>query len=162
VRLGHRSIGHIAGPPNTSTARDREAGFREALERLGARLDPVLRRSGDYSHREGYRWCIDLLDRPEPPTAIFCGNDVIALGALDGARRRGVAVPEELSIVGFDDIALAAWESFRLTTVRQPLADMATDAVRALIGRVEGTDASPPRRVVFPTELIQRATVAPA
>jgi LacI family transcriptional regulator len=82
---------------------------------------------------------------------------VIALGALDAARRRQVAVPGELSIVGFDDISLAGWESFRLTTVRQPIAHMAHEAARALVARIGGDDA-PPRRVVFPTELIQRAT----
>ena len=86
---------------------------------------------------------------------------MIALGALDAARRRQVAVPGQLSIVGFDDISLAGWESFRLTTVRQPIAHMAHEAARALVARIGGDDG-PPRRVVFPTELIQRATTGPA
>jgi LacI family transcriptional regulator len=160
VTLGHRRIGVISGPPDTSTARDRDAGLQEALARLGVPLDPTLRRSGEYAHHTGHQWCLELLDGPEPPTAIFCGNDVIALGAVDAARRRGVAVPGALSIVGFDDISLAGWESFRLTTVRQPLSEMAHAAVRALVRRMEGDDG-PPRRVVFPTELIQRATTGP-
>jgi LacI family transcriptional regulator len=162
AELGHRRIAHVSGPANTSTARDREAGFRESLDDAGVPLDPELCRVGDYSHRDGYRSCLELLDLPDPPSAIFCGNDVIALGALDAARRRGVAVPDALSIVGFDDIALAGWESFRLSTVRQPLADMALEAVRALVARVEGTADAPPRRIVFPTELIRRATTGPA
>ncbi|HEX7298852.1 MAG TPA: LacI family DNA-binding transcriptional regulator [Solirubrobacteraceae bacterium] len=159
--LGHRRIGLISGPAETSTARDRDAGFAEALARLGVPLHAALRRRGEYAHHTGHQWCLELLDAAEPPTAIFCGNDVIALGAVDAARRRGVAVPGELSIVGFDDISLAGWESFRLTTVRQPLAEMAHAAVAGLVRRIEGGDDDPPRRIVFPTELIQRATTAP-
>ena len=161
VSLGHRRIGLISGPADTSTARDRDAGFEAALDRQGVRLDPELRRRGEYAHHTGHQCCQELLDQPEPPTAIFCGNDVIALGALDAARRRRIAVPGELSLVGFDDISLAGWESFRLTTVRQPLAAMAHAAVRSLVRRIEGDDG-PPRRTVFRTELIQRATTGPA
>jgi LacI family transcriptional regulator len=160
VRLGHTRIGQISGPPDTSTARDRDHGFATALKRLALPRDPALRRAGEYAHRTGYQWCLELLDLPEPPTAIFCGNDVIALGALDAARRRDLSVPEQLSIVGFDDISLAGWESFRLTTVRQPLAQMAHAAVQALVRRIDGDDGEP-RRTVFPTELIQRSTTGP-
>jgi LacI family transcriptional regulator len=160
VSLGHRRIGLISGPADTSTARDRDAGFEAALDRHGVRLDPELRRRGEYAHHTGHQCCQELLDEPAPPTAIFCGNDVIALGALDAARRRRIAVPGELSLIGFDDISLAGWESFRLTTVRQPLAEMAHAAVRALVRRIEGDDG-PPRRTVFRTELIQRATTGP-
>jgi len=159
--LGHERIGVISGPAATSTARDRDAGFAEALRERGIALDSELRRVGEYAHRSGYQWCLELLALPRPPTAIFCGNDVIALGALDAARRRGVAVPERLSIVGFDDISLAGWESFRLTTVRQQLAAMAHEAARTLVWRIDAADDEPPRRSVFPTELIQRATTAP-
>lgn len=163
--LGHRRIAHVAGPPQTSTARDREAGLREGLAAHGLTLDNDLRRFGEYAHHAGYQACLELLDRPDPPTAIFCGNDVLALGALDAARRRGVAVPGRLSIVGFDDIDLAGWESFRLTTVRQPLGEMAREAARALVRRLEaaagGGEQPAPRRTVFPTELIQRATAGP-
>jgi LacI family transcriptional regulator len=161
AQLGHRRIGVIAGPANASTMRARDAGFADALGRIGLTADPALRRVGDFAHHTGYGACLELLDLPEPPTALFCGNDVIALGALDAARRQRVAVPEALSIVGFDDISLAGWESFRLTTIRQPLADMAHEAARTLIWRIEEGGGQPPRRTVFPTELIQRATTAP-
>jgi LacI family transcriptional regulator len=160
--LGHRRIGLINGPADTSTARDREAGFAAELARAGVALDPALRRSGEFTHQTGHQACLELLALPQPPTAIFCGNDVIALGALDAARRRGVAVPGTLSVIGFDDIELAGWASFRLTTVRQPLADMAYEAARRLVRRVEVAGDEPPRRSVHPTELIQRATTAAA
>ena len=159
--LGHRRIGVIAGPANTSTARGRQAGFAEALARRGAPLDPELVRHGDYAHHAGYAACLELLGLPDPPTALFCGNDVIAFGALDAARRRRVPVPERLSIVGFDDVSLAGWEAFRLTTVCQPLADMAGEAARMLIARLEDSPDAPPRRTVFPVELIRRHTAEP-
>jgi LacI family transcriptional regulator len=160
VGLGHRRIGLVSGPADTSTARDRDAGFVAALTRAGIALDPALRRSGDFSHQAGYQACLELLGLPQPPTALFCGNDVIAFGALDAARRRGVAVPDELSVIGFDDIELAGWESFRLTTVRQPLADMAHEAARLLVQRIDAPGDSAPKRSVHPTELIQRSTTA--
>ncbi|HEU4974363.1 MAG TPA: LacI family DNA-binding transcriptional regulator [Baekduia sp.] len=159
--LGHRRIALIAGPANTSTSRDREAGFREALEARGAQLDERLRRAGDYSHQSGYQWCIDLMRLDPPPTAIFCANDVVAFGALDAAKRLGVRVPEDLSILGFDDIEMASWEVFSVTTIRQPLARMAKLAVRMLIERLEGQAEPEPRAVVFPTQLVRRETTAP-
>jgi LacI family transcriptional regulator, galactose operon repressor len=160
--LGHTRVAFIAGPANTSTSRDREAGFREQLRRHGLSLDPSLRRAGEFSHQSGFQWASELMALDEPPTAIFCANDVVAFGALDAARRLRIDVPSELSIVGFDDIPMASWESFSLTTVRQPLTDMARDAARRLIARIEGTDESNPSRVVFPTHLVQRATTARA
>lgn len=161
VGLGHERIGQVSGALTATTTRERDAGFAEALARLGIAPDPGLQRVGDYAHQAGYLGCLELLDLPEPPTAIFCGNDVIALGALDAARRLRVRVPDDLSIVGFDDISLAGWESFRLTTVRQPLAEMAHEAARTLVWRIEEGSDEPPRRIVFPTELIQRATTGP-
>jgi LacI family transcriptional regulator len=159
-RLGHRRIGTIAGPPSTSTGRDRARGFADALRELGLATDPQLQLVAEYSHDSGHDRCLELLDAADPPTAIFCGNDVIALGALDAARARGVAVPDELSIVGFDDIPLARWESFRLTTVRQDLHDLATTAARTLLRRIEEAPG-PARQVVFPTAVIERRTTAP-
>lgn len=159
--LGHRRIAVIAGAADASTTRARHTGFAAALARLGLELDPALVRDGDFAHHSGYTACLDLLNLAEPPTAIFCSNDVIAFGALDAARRRRVPVPERLSIVGFDDVSLAGWESFRLTTVRQPLAEMAHEAARMLIARLGAAGDAPPRRTVFPVELIRRDTAAP-
>jgi LacI family transcriptional regulator len=160
VNLGHERMAFIAGPANTSTSRDRESGFRAELDRRGVPLDPALCRIGEFTHQSGFQWGTELLGLPHPPTAIFCANDVVAFGALDAARRLKVDVPREVSIVGFDDIPMASWEAFSLTTVRQPLTEMARDAARILIARIEGKDESEPSRIIFPTHLVQRSTTA--
>ena len=158
VRLGHTRIAFIGGPANTSTSRGREAGFQAALERHGRSLPPAMTRVGEFTHQSGFQWAMELLNSDEPPTAIFCANDVIAFGALDATRRLQIKVPEQVSIVGFDDIPMAGWEAFALTTVRQQLTEMARDAARLLIARIEDRDAGDPRRIVFPTHLVQRST----
>lgn len=162
LELGHQRIALVTGPENTTTSRDRERGFRELLQASGVEFDEALRRVGQYSHRSGYQWCLELLAAEPRPTAVFAANDVIAFGALDAARRVGVHVPAELSVVGFDDIDMAGWEGFNLTTVRQPLAEMGRAAAKLLIERIAGDDASPPRRRVFPVELVRRGTLAAA
>jgi LacI family transcriptional regulator len=162
VELGHRRIAIITGPENTTTSRDRERGFREELEAFGVQFDETLRRVGQFSHHSGYQWCLDLLAAEARPTAVFAANDVIAFGALDAARRVGVKVPSELSIVGFDDIDMAGWEGFNLTTVRQPLEEMGRAAAKLLIDRIVSEGEAPPRRRVFPVGLVRRETLAPA
>ena len=162
VALGHRRIAVITGPENTTTSRDREQGFKEQLERSGVPLDETLRRVGQFSHASGYQWCLDLLAGEPRPTAVFAANDVIAFGALDAARRVGIRVPDELSIVGFDDIDMAGWEGFSLTTVRQPLAEMGRAASKLLIDRIAGASDDPPQRRVFPVGLVRRETLGPA
>jgi LacI family transcriptional regulator len=139
----------------------REVGFGAALARRGHPLDPELVRRGEFAHRTGHAACLELLALSDPPTALFCGNDVIAFGALDAARRARVPVPERLSVVGFDDVSLAGWEAFRLTTVRQPLAEMAREAARTLVWRLEDAGEAPPQRTVFPVDLIARDTTGP-
>jgi LacI family transcriptional regulator len=159
--LGHTAIAAVMGPQNASTAKTRLAGFRKGLRQHGLELRPALVRTDEFSHQTGYQNALALLESDEPPTAIFCGNDAIAFGVLDAARRLGVDVPEQLSVIGFDDVAMAGWEAFRLTTVRQPLAQMGKEAVRILVDRLEGVAPDKATRRVFPTHLVQRATTAP-
>jgi LacI family transcriptional regulator, galactose operon repressor len=161
LSLGHRRIAYIGGPANTSTNRDRKAGLSETLAAAGHPLNERLLRGGEFTHQCGFQWATELLSFEDPPTAIFCANDVVAFGAIDAARRLQIEVPRRLSIVGFDDIPMAGWESFSLTTVRQPLADMARQAARILIDRIEGGNDAEPNRVVFPTHLVQRTTTGP-
>ncbi len=161
--LGHRRIGLIAGPANTSTSRDREQGIRAALARHGVAFDEALRREGSFTHHSGHQHCSELLRLPQPPSAIVCASDVVAFGALDAAKRLGVSVPGELSVIGYDDLAMAGWEAFALTTVRQPLTQMAKRAVRVLLARLGGAAApdAPPQREIFPPQLVKRETTAP-
>jgi LacI family transcriptional regulator len=158
VELGHRRIGLIGGPASVSTARDRALGFERGLARVGLTVDPELRREGEFTHQSGYQWCLELLRHPDPPTAIFAANDVIAFGVLDAAKRLGVRIPEELSVIGYDDIEMAGWEIFGLTTIRQPLAQMAKTAARMLIERIEHRVDREPARRVFPANLVRRET----
>jgi LacI family transcriptional regulator len=162
VARGHRRIALVGGPENASTAREREAGFRAGLEAAGLPLDPRLRRVGQFSHESGYHWCLELLSLDPRPTAIFAANDVIAFGVLDAARRRGIRVPEELSVVGFDDIDMARWEGFALTTIKQPRAEMARAAAGLLLRRIESDESRPPTARVFPVEAVHRSTLAAA
>jgi len=163
IDLGHRRVALISGPENATTSRDREHGFREGLESGGVELDETLRRVGQFSHHSGYQWGLDLLASRARPTAIFAANDLIAFGALDAARRIGIRVPDDLSVVGFDDVDMAGWEAFNLTTVKQPLGKMGREAVRLLLERISAAgDAAPPHRRTFPVELVRRRTLAAA
>jgi LacI family transcriptional regulator len=159
LELGHRRIGVIRGPSNTSTSRDRFDGLLEVMAEAAVDLDPSLVREGPYSHQSGYQHTRELLRLDEPPTAILCGNDVIAFGAIDAAQSLRVRVPREVSIVGFDDVPMASWEVFQLSTVRQPLDDMARAAARMLAERSEHDgESGPGREQIFATSLVRRAT----
>lgn len=157
--LGHRRIGVIRGPANTSTSRDRHAGLLDALEERAVALEERLVREGPYAHQAGYQNARELLRLPDHPTALVCGNDIIAFGAIDAALSIGLDVPGDVSVVGFDDVPMAAWEVFQLTTVRQPLSDMARTAARLLVERIERTgDIGTGRERLFATSLVRRST----
>ncbi len=157
VELGHRRFGAIFGPPDTSTGRDREAGFRAGLAASGLTLDDELVSHGPFSEANGRIRMLELLGHGKPPSAVFCGSDVIAIGALNAARSMQRNVPEEISVVGFDDIAAAGWNVVDLTTVRQNLPGMADAAAQLLLSRVEDIDRAP-RRVVVPTQFVRRGS----
>jgi LacI family transcriptional regulator len=158
--LGHRRIAVISGPEQYLCSRARVDGYRHALEQAGCAFDTDLVRWGDFRHEGGFQRAMELLDQPDPPTAIFAGSDEQALGVYEAARRRGMAIPGELSVVGFDDLPLARWLPPPLTTVRQPLADMGAMAAEMLTRLIVG-QALPSRRVELATELIVRESTAP-
>ena len=122
--LGHRRIATIGGPEDYLCTRARIDGYRSALERAGIAFDRAPVRHGDFEHEGGFRCGGELLDLDRRPTAIFSCNDQQALGVYEAARRRGLRIPQDLSVVGFDDLPVARWISPPLTTVRQPLAEM--------------------------------------
>ena len=160
--LGHQRIGVISGPANTSTGSGRLAAFRDQLARRGTALHPERVIESEFSIEAGRRGLERLLRAADPPTAVFCANDVIAVGALNHARAAGIRVPEELSVVGFDDIALSGWELTGLTTVRVEHEVLARSGVDQLLSRIEDADL-PIRRTVVPAELVLRGShAAPA
>ncbi|MBO8127131.1 MAG: LacI family DNA-binding transcriptional regulator [Firmicutes bacterium] len=137
VALGHRKIAHLAGPENVTTAKERVAGFRAALALAGINPDDQQVIHGPFSYEFGQAGMAQLLSAGEVPTAVFCANDMIALGALKTCRERGVNVPLEVSICGFDDIFLAEHTDPPLTTVRQPIYEMGQAAVQMLLSRIK-------------------------
>lgn len=159
--LGHRNIGLVMGPRNTSTSRDRTEGALEWLERHGIPRNALPVLYGDYTSEIGYSLTVSLLARDNPVTAIIAGNDTIAMGVLDAAKRRGVHVPGQLSVIGFDDIPLAGSPLLALTTVRQPVESMARITARRLIERMQGDLFSPANHDVLPIQLIQRESTGP-
>ena len=157
--LGHRRIGAIAGPGDYLCSRARIDGYRSALDRAGVPFDPALVRHGDFQHEGGFIHGSALLSLPEPPTAIFSGNDQQAFGVYEAARQRSLRIPQDLSVVGLDDLPVARWVSPPLTTVRQPLAEMGRAAAQMLGELIEGLPLRP-SRVELATELIVRESTA--
>src|SRR5205823_13243198 len=133
LSLGHRRIGAITGPAEWMASTERLNGYRAALSASGVLPAPELVVGSDFSIESGEAAGAALLDLPEPPTAIFGFNDNVAIGVLRAASARGIRVPEELSVVGFDDSEQSAIVSPALTTVRQPLAEMGRMAVSLLL-----------------------------
>ncbi|MFJ7244668.1 LacI family DNA-binding transcriptional regulator [Kitasatospora sp. NPDC098652] len=158
--LGHRRIGLIAGPARMMCSRARADGYRAALDMAGIPYDPRLVREGDFHHEAGHRLGLELLAMPDRPTAVFAGNDLQALGLYEAARELGLRIPEDLSVVGFDDLPLARWVGPPLTTVRQPLTEMAEVATRLVIDLARGTRPGT-RRVDLATSLVERSSTAP-
>lgn len=157
IDAGHRRLAYIAGLPDTSTNRDRYLGFQEVCHEKG-REDPVVMEGGSFTYEAGYSALSRLFDQTDPPDAIFCANDIVAIGALDAARRElGINVPEELSIIGFDDVAMAAWPSYALTTVRQPTNAM-IDATIAETTRLLADRAAATRIRILPGRLVRRGS----
>jgi LacI family transcriptional regulator len=162
LELGHRRFGFVMGPPNTSTTRERLAGARRVIEAHGMPVDEAMILPGTYTHAGGYSGVAQLLALPEPPTAIICGNDTVAIGGLEAARRHGIDVPGKLSLIGFDDIPMSGWAMISLTTVRQPMAEMAATAAARIAERIAAGQTLPPRRDLLPVSLVQRGSTGPA
>lgn len=156
IGQGHRSIGLVAGPDGFRSALERQEGWRDAMRAHGLPCGPELIAGGKYTFETGRDAGAALLSAANPPSAIFASNDVMAAGVLHAARERGMAVPEELSIVGFDDTAIAATIWPPLSTVRWPIRAMARSAAMKLIHPEEAAR----EQSLFLTEFISRASVA--
>ncbi|WP_423791095.1 LacI family DNA-binding transcriptional regulator [Micromonospora cathayae] len=158
--LGHRRIGFIAGPPQLMCSRARMDGYRAALDAAGIAVDDTLIRPGNFYHEAGYAGGTQLLALPDPPTAIFASSDQMALGVYEAVRKRGLRVPDDISVVGFDDLPEVRWCSPPLTTIRQPLAEMGMLAARTVLRLANGERIESPR-VELATELVVRDSAAP-
>ncbi len=161
IEQGHRQIGLLAGPHGFRSAVERRLGFEDALAAAGIKLPRSLIAEGNYTFESGIAAAEKLLDLSPRPTAIFASNDEMAAGAVHAARERGIAVPEELSIIGFDDTPIAAHIWPPLTTVRWPIISMARSAALKLLPNPteEGEEVSEPS--LFISRLVKRASVAP-
>ncbi|MCB2223472.1 MAG: LacI family transcriptional regulator [Actinobacteria bacterium] len=160
--LGHRRVAFVGDDDEAgfgfTSSDDRLAGYREALEAAGAPLDPTLVRTGPPSREAAHRLTADLLDRPEPPTAVFAVSDLQAFGVIEAARERGLDVPGDLSVMGFDDIDVSAY--LGLTTVRQPLYHSGRLAAEMLLHLLDDAGAEV-EGVALPVELVVRKTTGP-
>ena len=158
--LGHRRIGVVAGPDSVLCSRARLDGYRAAMDEAEVAIDPGLIRFGNFHVQDGVKEGRALLRLPDRPTAIFAGNDLQALGVYQAAREARLHIPEDLSVVGFDDLPVATWVGPPLTTVRQPLAQMAVAGARLALRLANGEHPSQ-TRVELATELIVRESTAP-
>jgi DNA-binding LacI/PurR family transcriptional regulator len=154
--LGHKTVWHLAGPAEWKEAEDRIDGWRSVLQAAGAPIPELLR--GDWTARSGYDLGAELLE-VEGLTAVFAANDQMALGLLRRLHEAGLAVPHDLSVVGFDDIPEAAYFTPPLTTVRQDFGELGRRCLHLLLACIEGEKASP--RVVVTPELVVRASTSP-
>ncbi|MEO6715687.1 MAG: LacI family DNA-binding transcriptional regulator [Novosphingobium sp.] len=157
IGLGHQRIGLVEGPDGFRSAFERREGWREAMQAHGLACGPELVAQGSYTFETGLAAGKRLLDLPLPPSAVFASNDVMAAGVVHVARARGLDVPGDLSVVGFDDTAIAATIWPPLTTVRWPIRTMARSAALKLIH----PEAAAMEQSVFPTEFVERASTAP-
>ncbi|WP_330287030.1 LacI family DNA-binding transcriptional regulator [Streptomyces sp. NBC_00576] len=162
LALGHERIAVIAGYRRKMCSSARVAGYRSALVTAGVRQRPEYVRYGSFDETVAHRRMLELLDLPEPPTAVFVCSDKMALGAYKALAERKLRVPEDVSVVGFDDLAEARWVSPALTTVRQPLSEMAATALRLLVRMMAG-ERPEGTRTELSTRLVERgSTGSPA
>jgi LacI family transcriptional regulator len=160
LSLGHRRIAYLGGPPTAACNQARMHGFRAAMEAAGVPVPECYLRAGHFRYEDGVVAGAELLDLAEPPTAIFAGSDETAAGVIEAARARGLRIPDDLSVVGFDDTQVARLASPPLTTVRQPLREMGGVALRTAL-RLAAGEGLDSHHVELATELVVRRSAAP-
>ena len=158
--LGHRRIAMLSGPTEWPCCRARLDGYRAAMDAAGVPVDPELVRVSTLYVEGGLRDGAELLCLPDPPTAVFTANDLQALGVYEAARRAGVRIPEDLSVVGFDDLSFTRWAGPPMTTVRQPLFQMGAAAARMVLALADG-ERLDQHRVELATTLVVRESTTP-
>lgn len=157
LQEGHQRIGLIAGPENLSTGRERYEGYKRALLSSGHQIDPELVLESNFRQNGGYQSMGKLLDLNDPPSAVLISNNLMTLGALQMIHERGLIIPDQISVIGFDDMAWAPSLRPSLTVIAQPVTEMGTTAARMLLDRIANPNA-PTRRVTFDGKLIIRSS----
>jgi DNA-binding LacI/PurR family transcriptional regulator len=160
LERNHRCFAHISGPLKLRLARERQRGFREALEDSGVSAKICASKVGDWGCESGYQAMRQLLENDPVPTAVFVANDRMAIGAIRAIFEARMSVPDDISIIGLDDLEVAAYQVPPLTTVRQSFAEIATLAVRLLLEILEGKEPEESQIVIEPV-LIERQSTAP-
>lgn len=160
IGLGHREIACVSGPMHLVPSRDRVAGYQRALREAGIAPNSHFLVHSDFTSEGGYTAFKHLLGLAHRPTAVFAGNDLMAFGGMCAANEAGVRVPEDLSVIGYDDIALASFSTPRLTTMAQPKYEMGETIARILVERIQGGH-QPVRREMFKPVLVERQSTAP-
>lgn len=161
LSLGHRRIGVISGPLDTTPGRERYNGFVASLESAGIELDPALIQMGDFKTESGYQATLRLLGLPDPVSAIFSANNLMTIGVLRALHHMGVCVPNEISVIGFDDLELAELLSPPLSVISRQAVEQGVLAMRLLRNRIEGSGPNRGQHIVLETSLTIRGSSAP-
>ncbi len=161
IMNGYRRIAVITGPTITTTGRERLEGYRQALQEAGIPLDPLLERQGSFKEESGRQLAHELLDLAEPPDALFVANNLMTLGALDTLQMRHLRVPDDIAIVGFDEMPWAALSSISLTTVTQPVYELGSTAALRLFQRLQNPRAFTRQEIVLAPTLCIRGSSRP-
>jgi LacI family transcriptional regulator len=161
LELGHRRIAHVAGTPGMRIVDERNEGYREALRTAGLDADPRLQAVGGFNEEGGYEACRSLFSRRPYPTAVFAANDLSAVGVLEAIAESGLHVPDDVSVVGFDDLRLAAYTSPPLTTIHQPAREIGARATSLLFDLTRGKKLRRVRHLLQPELVIRRSTAPP-
>ncbi|NLG72646.1 MAG: LacI family transcriptional regulator [Chloroflexi bacterium] len=160
IEQGHTRIACVTGPAHVHPSSRRVVGYQEALQEAGLPLQEEYILPGDFSAQSGWEATRTLLALPQPPSAIFLCNDLMAIGGLRAAAEAGFAVPQDLAIMGFDDIELASFTNPTLSSISQPKAEMGAIAVQMLLEQIEGKRSEPRQEILQPALIVRRSTVA--
>jgi LacI family transcriptional regulator len=153
---GHREVAFLGGPMDISTTREREDGYKLAHQERGLAVDRNLIRYGEFKYESGFQQMNEILNEGRRPTAVFAANDMLAIGANRAIEANNLKIPDDISLVGYDDILWAALEKPPLTTVAQPIYRMGMTACELLLERINGPEAREPRQIVLKPELVIR------
>jgi LacI family transcriptional regulator len=161
IANGYRRIGMITGPKSTTTGRERLEGYREALQEANLPQDPALERIGSFKTESGQRLVNELLDLKEPIDALFAANNLMTMGALEALHERNLRIPEDIAVVGFDEMPWAALSSISLTTVNQPIYELGSTAALRLFQRMEHSETFTRQEIILTSTLSIRGSSRP-